>query len=61
MLMAEARIHSHDQHLIQIGQNFFQHRRRSCGIDRHSGATSETLNALNRTVQVIVAFPVNEK
>src|ERR1035437_6765154 len=61
MLMSEARIHSHDQHLIEVWEYFFQNRCRGSGVNCHSSAFSKSLNTLHRAVQIVVTFPMNEK
>ena len=61
MLMSEARIHSHDQHLIEVWEYFFQNRRRGSGVNCHSSAFSKSLNTLHRAVAIVVTFPMNEK
>src|SRR4030095_16471655 len=61
MLMSKARIHSHDQHLVEIWENFFQDRRRSSRVYCHSNASSKRLNALHRTVESVWYFPKEQK
>ena len=61
MLMAETRVDRHNQYLINVRQDLLQHSRRSSRVDHHAGALAERFNALYGTMQVSVAFPVNEK
>src|SRR5439155_9686330 len=61
MLMPEAGVDSHDQHLLNILQDFLQHRGRGCRVYDHSSPFTQCLDALYGTVQIAVAFPVNEE
>src|ERR1700740_1073585 len=61
MLMPESRIHSHDQHMVEIWEDFFQNRRRSSRVNCPSSTFSKRLNALPRAVQIVVTFPMNKK
>src|SRR5580765_5406359 len=61
MLMSETRVDRHDEHLVQVGQNFFEHVGGSRRIDRYAGAFSKGLDILHGSVQVEVAFPVDQE
>ena len=61
MLVSEARIDRHDQHLIHVLQDFLQHLRGRCRIDHYAGALAQAFHALYGAMQIVVAFPVNEK
>ena len=61
LLMSETRVDRHDQYLIDVGQDLFQHSPRRSRVDRHAGALTQTLDAVNGAMQVSVAFPMNEK
>src|SRR5215467_15971795 len=60
-LVSEARVDRHDEHLIHVPKDFFQHCRGSRGIDGHAGTLPESLDALYCAVQIDVAFPVDEE
>jgi hypothetical protein len=59
--MAETRVDRDNQYLINVWQNLLQHSRWSSWVDHHAGAFAERFNALYGTMQVSVAFPMNEK
>ena len=59
--MSKTGVDRHDQHLLDILQDFLQHRRGGCRVDGHSGTFTQCLDALNGAVQIGVAFPVNEE
>jgi len=59
--MPKTRIHGHDQHLVEIRQNLFNHGSGSRRVNRDSCALAEALDALHRAMQIVVPFPVNEK
>src|SRR5262249_7077040 len=48
-------------HLINVGQDLLQHSRWGRRVDCDAGALAELLDALNGAMQILVAFPVNEK
>ena len=59
--MPEPRVDRHDQHLIDVLQDLFQYRRRGRRVDDDTRPLPERLDVLQRAVQVVVAFPVNEQ
>src|SRR5262245_41577505 len=46
MLMAETRIDSHDQYLVNVLQDLFQHGSRGSGVDHDAGPLAERCDAL---------------
>ena len=59
--MSETRVDRHDQHLLDVLQDFLQHRSRGCRVDDHSCPFAQCLDSLHCAVQIGVTFPVNEK
>ena len=58
--MPETRIHRHHQYLVEVGQDFFQHSRGSCGVNRYSGAFAQRSDTLHGAMQIVVALLVNQ-
>ena len=61
MLMPESRVHRHDQHLVEVLHDFFQHRRGRRRVDGDADPLSQGLDALHGARQVVVAFPVDQE
>ena len=61
LLMAEARVDGHDQHLLQVLDDLLEHRSWRRRVDSDRGALAESPDALHRAVQIVVAFPVDEE
>ena len=61
MLVPEAWIHGHDQHKVQIRQHLLQDRSGRRGVDRQPDPFSQTLNPVNRPVQIVIALPVHDE
>jgi hypothetical protein len=60
LLVAEAGVHSHNQDLIHLRQNFLKDGRRSGWIDHHAGPFPKVLDPPDRAIEIIVAFPMNQ-
>src|SRR5262249_1038868 len=60
-LVSEARVDRHDEHLIHVPKDFFQHCRGSRRIDGHAGTFPQLLDALYCAVQIGIPFPVDEE
>ena len=54
-------IDGHDQRLVDIRQNLLEHRRGGGRINGDSGALAQRPDGLDRTVEVAVTFPVEQK
>ncbi len=45
MLMSEARIDGHDQHLIEVRKDFFEHAGGGCRVNDDTGPFAQRLDA----------------
>src|SRR5262245_44560174 len=61
LLMSKSRIDCHDEYLIDITKDFFQHCRGRGWIDDHAGTLAQCLDALHGAMQIGVSFPVNQE
>ena len=61
VLVSETRIDRHDQHLVDLRQNFLKNRGGSCRIDDNPSAFSELLDPPYGAIQVAVTLPVDQE
>ena len=61
LLMAEAGIDRHHQHQVDVGEDFDQHLGRRGRVDRHADALFQPGDALDRAVQILISFPVDDE
>src|SRR5665213_2246187 len=59
LLSAKTRVYRHDQHHIEVGNNIAEQRYRRMRVKRHTGTTSQFLNMLHGTVQVVAYLVMN--
>src|SRR5258705_2912518 len=61
VLVPETRIDGHYQDLVHIRQNFFEHDCGRRGVYCYTRALSQPLDSLHCAMQIVVAFPMDEK
>src|SRR5215469_3717477 len=61
VLMPEAGVHRHYEHLIDLRQDFVEHSCRCGWVDHYPDTLTEFLDAAYGTIQVVVALPVDQK
>ena len=61
MLLSESWVHRHDQHLVEVLQDFLQHGRRSRRVNGDADPFSQPFDALHSARQIVIALPVDQK
>ena len=59
--MPKTGIDRHNEHLVDVRQDFLQHRRWGRRVDDHPSPFAQCLDALHSAVQIAVTFPVDQE